>query len=193
VTPRQQQCLALRDQGLAVKVIAKQLGLSPNTVKDALTGARNALRRDGALPPLIDGKSLTAKAERKLLGLLSHTPMGSREIGVAMPELSARQIERHINRMAKTGAIVKQGNGRSLVWMTHGHAKTVEVKRKRIVIVDIRPTAPTVSISAGKHQYPIDTSRAKITIVPTPKGRFHVEMPMGSGAISQDWLARRMA
>jgi hypothetical protein len=183
----------MRDQGLAVKVIAKQLGLSPNTVKDALTGARNALRRDGALPPLVDGKSFTAKAERKLLGLLSHTPMGSREIGVAMPELSARQIERHINRMAKTGAIVKQGNGRSLVWMTPALATKAEVRKKRIVTVDIRPTAPTVSIAAGKHQYPIDTSRAKITVIPTPKGRFHVEMPMGSGAISQDWLARRMA
>jgi len=193
VTPRQQECLALRDQGLAVKVIAKQLGLSPNTVKDALTGARNALRRDGALPPLVDGKSLTAKAERKLLGLLSHTPMGSREIGVAMPELSARQIERHINRLAKTGTIVKQGNGRSLVWMTPEHAKTVEVKRKRIVTVDIRPTAPTVSIAAGKHQSTIDMSRAKIQYIPTPRGRYECDHPPKPGMFSQDWLARRMA
>jgi hypothetical protein len=71
--------------------------------------------------------------------------------------------------------------------------KLAEKPVRSAVTVDIRPTAPTVSIAAGKHQYPIDTSKAKITIVPTPKGRFHVEIPMGSGAISQDWLARRMA
>lgn len=33
----------------------------------------------------------------------------------------------------------------------------------------------------------------KITRQSAPKGRYHVEMPKGSGAISRDWMARRVA
>ena len=224
MTPRQQECLALRDQGLAVKVIAKQLGLSPNTVKDAITGARNALRREGKLPPapeMPSGRNY-AQNERKILGLLGHTPMGSRALLVAMPEITQRQVNRHINRLAKEGKIVKTGSGVSLVWMTPALSKAIEMRDaaalrqlaaeteaakarqavrrkaeakaiKTTQTVETRPTAPVVSIHAGKHQLPVITSETKITIVPTPKGRYHVEMPMGSGAISQDWLERRMA
>jgi hypothetical protein len=224
MTPRQHECLALRDQGLAVKVIAKQLGLSPNTVKDAITGARNALRREGKLPPapeMPSGRNY-AQNERKILGLLGHTPMGSRALLAAMPEISQRQAHRHINRLAKEGKIVKKGSGVSLVWMTPALAKAIEmrdaaalrqlaaeteaakarqaVRRKAeakairtIPTVETRPSVASVQVHAGKHQYPIDASKAKIQYIPTPRGRYECDHPPKPGMFSQDWMARRMA
>lgn len=71
--------------------------------------------------------------------------------------------------------------------------KLAEKPVRSAVTVDIRPTAPTVSISAGKHQYPIDTSKAKIQYIPTPRGRYECDHPPKPGMFSQDWMARRMA
>jgi hypothetical protein len=228
VTPRQTECLALRDQGVPVKVIARKLGLSPNTVKDAITCARNNLRREGKLPPMPpmpSGKNY-AENERKLLGLLGHTPMGSREMLVAMPELTRRQIERYINRLSKAGKIKSIGHGIALVWVTaeyyplvnkiqarsdaaaarqrvaedgaaserQAHRKKLAAKAiRQIVTIDTRKTTASVSIAKGLPGLPIITEKTIITIIQTPKGRYHVDMPIGSGVISKDWQSRRTA
>jgi predicted transcriptional regulator len=236
MTPRQQQCYDMRATGMPVKVIAKELGVSPHTVKQLLWEARTSLRSQGKLPPpperLSDGDF--AVTQQQILQMLDSSAMGLQQICAAVQKLNEKQIVRRLYLLAKMGSLMSHGRGRSSVWMTPAYfasgyrskaaekalerqqaaaarqklaedeairkrqkvRKQMEAKAlqaQTVNIVQSRPGMAGVTIQAAKGGEAIITERTLITVIPTPPGRFEVDIPRGKGAISSDWKARRLS
>jgi predicted transcriptional regulator len=89
-------------------------------------------------------------------------------------------------RMAEDEAMKERQRVRRAV-----EAKALQVKTASIV--QVRPSLQGVTIQAAKGGEAIITEKTLITVIPTPPGRFEVDIPKGKGVISGDWNARRLA
>jgi hypothetical protein len=196
------------DQGMTCREIAEKLGIQRQTVKDHLVLARKhpvtPKRKDS--PAIQEARRIDAAMREAI----ASEPVSPARLIELFPKLTRSQIKKALYRLQDLGQAKSHGRGKYVVWghpdvlQTHAERRAQEMRdaaalRQKMAEKPVRqavnftaqPSAPVVSISAGKPQSTIDYSKAMITIIPTPKGRYHVDMPKGSGVISQDWHERR--